>query len=272
MIYYLKFYTKYLLISIILLFICALFYQIYTFQTPVIISTQNFQIHTSQNIVMFLFLLFCYLGVKVFSFLIGMNSFLISFKYRFFDKMEAIKAYFNFKQKKETDILQEIKSLKKKHFYKGAFRVTSEYYMTSEKILKQHFIIMLKLGKRRDFYRMFATHPSGISIKLLTLIYFKNTFKLIKLWKIRNLYFNNPDNQVFTYIYAKSLFSRGHINKANTILMNFLNNKRILMVDLYCSYLMNLLAIKIEKRKNGGDDFTLTYKENIEKYYEKQKF
>ena len=69
----------------------------------------------------------------------------------------------------------------------------------------------------------------------------------------------------------KNLFERGHLKRSQIILMNFLNNKRILMVDIHCSYLMNLLAIRLEKALNGGDDFTLNYKEDIEKYYDKQR-
>lgn len=271
MFYYVKFYIKYIFIAVLLLLLCGVFYQIYTFKAPVVISGESFQIHTSQNVVIFLFLAFCYLGVKIFSFLIGINSFLISFKYKFFDKMEVVKSYFNFKQKTEGDILKEIAHLKRRHLYKPALRVTSENYRLSEKILKQHFIMLLKLGKRREFYRLFLSHPSGISIKLFTLFYLRKKFKLIRIFKTRSLYFQNPDSQVFTYIYAKSLFERRHFRKSQIILMNFLNNKRILMIDIHCSYLMNLLAIRLEKALNGGDDFTLNYKEDIEKYNEKRR-
>lgn len=268
MFYYIKFYLKYIFISIFLLLLCALFYQIYTFKTPVVITTKGFEIHTSQNIVIFLFLIFCYLGVKIFAFMIDINSFLVSFKYRFFDKMEIIKSYFHFKQKTEQDILAEVKQLKKRHLYKPALRLTYEHYRQSEKILRQYFIMLLKLGKRREFYRLFLAHPSGISIKLFTMIYLKKTLKILKILKIRSIYMNNPDNQIFTYIYANSLAQRGHFKKSQIILMNFLNNKRILMVDIHCSYLMNLLAIKLEKSLSGSDDFTLKYKEDIDKYYE----
>ena len=271
MFYYVKFYIKYIFISVLLLLLCGVFYQIYTFKAPVVISTGSFQIHTSQNVIIFLFLVFCYLGVKFFSFLIGINSFLISFKYKFFDKMEVVKSYFNFKQKTEGDILREIHHLKRRHLYKPAFRLTSENYRLSEKILKQHFIMLLKLGRRREFYRLFLAHPSGISIKLFTLFYLRRKFKLARIFKIRSIYNQNPDSQVFTYIYAKSLFDRGYLKKSRIILMNFLNNKRILMLDIHCSYLMNLLAIRLEKVLNGGDDFTLNYKEDIEKYHDNQR-
>ena len=273
MFYYIKFYARFIFLSAILLLVALLFYHIANFQESVVMEFGGYTIYTKQNVVIFLFLAFCYLGFKTFSILIGLNSFFISLKYKFSEKIEAFKAYFNFKQKKEAELLEEIANLRKKRLYKKALRITSENYAISEKLLFWHFFMLLKLGRRREFIKLFRARPTGFAVKLFTLVYLKNSIGFLKIIKIKRLYLQNPDNQVFTYIYANSLFTRGHVKKAQGILMNFINNKRILMTDIYASYLMNMLAIKIEKQLNGADaeNFILDYKENIETYYEKTK-
>jgi hypothetical protein len=187
--------------------------------------------------------------------------------------MEIIKSYFNFKRKSETELIKEITFFKKKKLYRSALKITSENFTLSGKLFFWHLFFLLKLGKRAEFLRIFSTHTSGLSIRLFTLVYLKKKLKFFKIMLVRRLFFENPDSQVFTYIYANSLYERKYFRKSQIILLNFLNNKKILMSDVYCSYLMNLLAIKLERAINGvgAEDFTLSYKDNIEMYHEKTK-
>lgn len=273
MFYYIRIYIRYIILLLLLFSISLFFFQISKIDGDVMISVLDYTIYTKQNVLVLSFFIFCLISIKFFGLLLNINSSLISFKYKLFEKIEVLKAFFNFKQKTTPAIIKDILHLKRKRLFKVALRVTTENYLLSDKILFWHLFFLLKLGRRREFFRIFTYKPSGRSVRLFMDIYLKKKFKFLRGFLIRKYYFENLDNQVFTYMYALYLFRNGKVKKSRIILMNFLQNKQILMVDFYCSYLMNLLAIKIERALNGSlsDDFTISYSENINKYYESTK-
>jgi hypothetical protein len=273
MFYYLKFYIKYTFIALLLFLFAVVFYEIYQYQNPVYLEVGKYTIYTKQNIIIFGLILLIYILFKFFRLLITLNNFFVNFKYRLYEKTSTLKSYFNFKQKTESDVLKEIILLKRKKLFRQALKVTTEYYFPSDKLFFWHLFLLLKLGKRRDFLKSFTSRPIGMGIPLFQKIFLKKISKIRQILMIKNLFLSNPDNQVFTFIYSDFLFKRGYVKKAHIVLMNFINNKRILMTDIHCSYLMNLLAIKIERALGGehANDFTLNYKDNIQTYYEKKK-
>jgi hypothetical protein len=273
MLYYIKFYTKYIFFSLTLLILCVIFYQISTFRNEVTFTIGDYKIFTKQNVLIFLFMGFYYIVFKVFKFLIFINYYIISIKYTFLDKLEILKSYLSRKQKSEYALINEILDLKRKRLYRQALKLTSENFTLSGKILFWHLFFLLKLGKRNEFLRLFSNHPSGLSIRLFKVGYLNKKLPFLRGFFLRNLYHSNLDSQVITYIYADYLFHKGNVKKAGEILTNFLKHKKILMSDIYCSYLMNMLAIKIERNISGemAEDFILDYKENIETYNESKK-
>lgn len=273
MFYYIKVYTRYIIFLSLLFLVSLIFYEISKIKSDVTFTFYDYTIYTKANVLISILMLSVFLLFKIFGIVLSINSWFISFRYNFFEKLEAAKSFFNFRQKTSGIIMKDILAFKRRKMYKAALRMTSENYLLSDKFLFWHLFFLLKLGRRREFFRMFKAKPCGRAIKLFLQIYLKNKFKITKRWLIRKYYLENPDNQVFNYIYAKTLFERGAFKKSKIILMNFLYNKQILMTDFYCSYLMNLLAIKIERSLNGeaANDFILDYQENIDKYYESKK-
>lgn len=270
MLYYVGIYIKYVTWLVLVFLVSLISYKISAIDHQVSFAFAHYTLYTKQSVLIAIFLLSGFCVIKFFSLVLRLNFYLTSLGIRFSGKVEALKSFFGSNNKTSHDILTDILSLKRKKLYRDAFRITSQNYLVSDKILFWHSFFLLKLGRKREFIRIFKTRPCGRAVKLFLRIYLKNKFRLTKLFLIRRYYVQNPDSQVFTYIYAMSLFERGYIKKSQNILMNFLHNKQILMTDLYCSYLMNLLAIKIEKQLNSESvaDFTINYKENIGRYHE----
>jgi hypothetical protein len=268
MFYYIKFYTKYVIFTLFLITLSILFYQISEFKQDVSFSFGGYKVFVRQNFLIFAVILAFYILFKIFSVIFAIKNFFLSLKYVFFEKLEVIKSYFNIKQKSEVTIINDILNLKRRHLYRLALKTTSENFTLSSKLLFWHLFFLLKLGKRRDFIKLFSSHPSALSIRLFTVGYLNKKLPFFRGFFLRKLYYATPDNQVMTYIYANYLFKKGAIKKSQEILMNFIKNKKILMSDIYCSYLMNTLAIKIERSINGenAEDFILDYKENIDTY------
>jgi hypothetical protein len=273
MLYHIKFYIKYLFYIVFLLALCLALYQIALLQEALSFKVLDYKVFTSQNVFFFCILGALYFIFKVFRIVFSINNFFISLKYKVADKIEIFKSHFNIKQKTEDAIVKEILHFKRKGLYKMGLRLTAENLAFSSKILFWHLFFLLKLGKKKEFLKAFLSHPAGNCIRVFKICYLNKKLPFFRGMFVRELYFKNLDNQIITYIYADYLFSKNKIEKAETILMNFIKNKKILMSDVYCSFLMNSLAIKIEKAFNGekAEDFILEYKENIDTYNEKKK-
>lgn len=173
---------------------------------------------------------------------------------------------FALKDRDQDNILKRIITLRRQKQYKKALVLTQSNIQNSNEILFQHLLLLIKLKRHSEFIRTFKKYQCGKAISL-----FISQVQGWSLWRrslfIKRLYRQNPNNDVFAYIYARNLEENNKNEEAYQIVKDFINHKAVFFRDGYTFYLFNKLALKLEMIESGGStDFAGQYIENINNY------
>ena len=261
---------KYFFYGVFFLLLGVVLYQISIIEGDASFQILNYVIYTQTSVLFSIFLILFYFLIKLFLFLSDIKILFYKIRFNISNKIQNFKSKASFN---EAEALNKILKFKINGQYKDGLKFTSSNLYASPKCFFWNLFFLLKLKKDKEFFKLFMQKPSGVAIRMFNLIYLPRNIKFFKTFFLKRLYFKNLHNQVIAYIYANYLFSNHKVKEAKIVLNQFLNEKKIFMTDEFCSYLMNLLAIKIEYALEGvsSQDFISYYQDNIEFYHGKKK-
>lgn len=196
-----------------------------------------------------------------------MLYFFIRLVYMVLSSFFFIRTIIDFYRKKLStpkDIIKRIQKMLEKYEYKQILKITKNHYKNNKEILYYHLLCLVKLKKRFTFVYTFRNYQSSMACELLQ--------DLIKTWPnfVKSLFISwfckdYQNNDIVAYIYAHHLHENNKHEKALKVLNIFLERK-VFFSDHYTFYIFNKLALELERKISGNDDFAIQYIENIQNY------